>query len=526
MPFDSSKPERVKRFIEGHCTYSTGTKFKGKPFSLIPWQYEDTIVPFFGTVDENGLRQYRYCYVEIAKKNGKTELFGALALYFLCADGELGPNIYIGAADKEQAGLTYQAAAAMVRANPVMSANLKCLDSRKRIIFPKRDGYIQVLSSEADTKHGINPSAVLIDELHGHKNDALYRYLTSGTDTARDQQAVFIATTSGVYDRNSVWWRTRTHAIQVRDKIVEDPTFLPVLYIADMDDDPGNPEVWKKANPSMGYIFDEEKIRRDYESIKDRPVEFQDFKRFRLNIPLRQLVKWMPIPAWNACAKPVREETFMRRRCFGGIDLSEKIDLSAFVLLFEPDKDGVIDIVAKFYCPEESIMERSRRDKVPYNIWADQGYLIATPGATVDHDFIIQDILYTIRNYRCPEIGYDPYKATDPRNRIMKEVNPQEDPKGFQMVEVRQGGVTLHEPGQDLLVAVMEGRVRHGGHPILTWCFDNLVMKSDSNANLSPDKSKSTERIDGASATITGWSRLLFHKKKKRIISSSAVVAG
>ena len=525
MPFDPSKPERVIRFFENYCCFTAGD-FAGKPFVLLPWQKDEFIEPFFGTLKDNGYRVYRFCYMEVPKKTGKTETMAGSALFFLCGDGEPTPHVYVGAADREQAGLTYMAAAYMVRNHPRLSQELKCIDSRKRIVFPRKNGFIQVLSSEVETKHGINPSAVLIDELHAHANDKLYRYLTSGTNAARKQQAVIISSTAGVFDRNSIWWRTREKALHIQKGLSNIKNFLPVLYIADIDDDPGDPEVWRKTNPAMGHIFTEEDIREEYESVKDYPIDLQDFKRFRLNIPVRQLRKWMPMDKWNACAVPAREETFMRRRCFGGIDLSEKIDLSAFVLLFEPDENGVIDIVAKFYCPEEGILDRARKDKVPYDIWADQGYLIATPGATVDHDFIIQDVIYTIRNYRCPEIGYDPYKATDPRNRIMREVNPQEDPKGFQMVEVRQGGVTLHEPGQDLLVAVMEGRVRHGGHPILTWCFDNLVMKSDSNANLSPDKSKSTERIDGASATITGWSRLLFHKKKKRIISSSAVVAG
>lgn len=230
MPIELERAERVKRFIERFCTYSTGTKFKGKPFKLLPWQYDDVIVPFFSNVDDDGLRNYRTCYIEIPKKNGKTELLAALALYFLCADGELGAAVYVAAADREQAGLTYAAASVMVRANETLSAKLKCIDSRKRIVFPKKDGFIQVLSAEVETKHGINPSAVLIDELHAHPNDKLYRYLTSGTDIAREQQAVFVTTTAGVYSKESIWWRQRTHAMQVRDKIVPDPTFLPVLY--------------------------------------------------------------------------------------------------------------------------------------------------------------------------------------------------------------------------------------------------------------------------------------------------------
>lgn len=518
------KALRVKQFIECFCTYSTGTKFKGKPFRLIPWQFWDVIVPFFADIDENGLRNYRTCYIEIPKKQGKTELMAALMIYFLCADGELGAAVYVAAADREQAGLTYNAAAIMVRANSMLSRKLKLLDSKKRMIYVAQDGFAQVLSAEVETKHGINPSAVLIDELHAHPNDKLYRYLTSGTDIAREQQAVFVATTAGVYDPNSIWWRQREHAFRVRDNIIQDSTFLPVLYTANLGDDPADEELWKRVNPSEGYIFDISRIRKDFEAIKDRPIEFQDFQRFRLNIPIRQIEKWMPMPSWNACKKLLREETFMKRKCYGGVDLSDVLDLSAFVLIFEPDEDGIVDMVVRFYCPEESVMLRSRRDKVPYDIWVKQGHIIETPGATVDKKFIEADVIHTIRNYKCPEIGYDPWKGTDFRNRIMEEVNPSENERGFQMVLVRQGGQTLHEPCNDMLTYVLDGKLRHSGNPVMDWCMDNLVMKKDANFNMSPDKKRSSERIDGASALVTAWSRLLFHQKKKKPLKASSVI--
>ena len=524
--FGYKKALRVKNFIETFCTYSTGTRFKGKKFELLPWQWYDVILPFFSNIDENGLRIYRTCYIEIPKKNGKTELLAALALYFLCADGEKGASVYVAASDREQAGLTYAAAASMVRANVSLNKRLKCIDSRKRIVFLAEEGFICILSAEVETKHGINPSAVLIDELHAHPNDKVYRYLTSGTDIARDQQAVFVTTTAGVYNRESVWWRTRTHAMQVRDGIIEDPSLLPVLFVADIDDDPYDEKVWTKTNPSTGYIFDLEKIRKDFNSIKDRPIEFQDFKRFRLNIPIRQLVKWMPMDKWLACGKTQPEKSFINRKCYGGVDLSEKLDLSAFGILFEPDSEGIIDFLVKLYCPEGRILERSTRDKVPYDIWQKQGYLIATPGDTVDIDFIYEDVLFAIQNYNLHSIGYDPWKATAFRNRVMTEVNPSEGKDGFQMIEVRQGGQTLHEPSQDFLVKVLQSLFRHGNNPVLNWNMDNLVMKQDSNMNYSPDKLKSTERIDGGVALIISWRVAQLDWKENAPLSADSMTIG
>ena len=258
------KAERVRRFIERHCSFSKG-EWAGKPFKLLPWQWDGLVRPLFGTLKEDGDRQYRICYVEIPKKNGKTELCAALGLFMLTSDGEEGPEVYVAAADREQAGLTYQAASTMVRADKTMNRNLKCLDSRKRIIFHKKNGFLQVLSSESYTKHGLSPSCVIVDEIHAQPNDDLWNVLTSGTDYARRQQVVLVITTAGIYDKNSIWWKLRTKAQQVRDGIIEDPRFLPVLYLADPEKDaPEDEELWKRVNPSLGQIFTLDKIREDF----------------------------------------------------------------------------------------------------------------------------------------------------------------------------------------------------------------------------------------------------------------------
>ena len=237
-------------------------------------------------------------------------------------------------------------------------------------------------------------------------------------------------------------------------------------------------------------------------------------KRFRLNIPIRQLSKWMPMEKWDACKADVSRETLVGRKCCGGLDLSLKLDMTAFVMTFEPDEDGMYDILCKFYCPEEGIIKRSRVDGVNYDIWQQQGYLTATPGETVDYTFVEKDIIELVKIYGIQRIAFDPWKATSTYNRIMEEFNPTNDDAGFQMVEFRQGPKSFHEPAQDLLVNVVNKKIRHGGNPILRWNMDNLVMRSDSNENLAPDKSKAIERIDGAVALIMSWSMLMFYRKE------------
>lgn len=524
MPLDIERASRVKKFIETYCTFSKG-EWAGKPFNLLPWQWDDIIKPLFGTVNDDGYRQYRTCYVEIPKKNGKSEMCAAIGLYMLTNDGEDGAEIYLAASDREQAGIVYQAAATMVGNSPDLSKHIKRLDSRKRLIYKKKNSFMQVLSSESYTKHGLSPSAVIIDEIHAHPNDELYTVLTAGTDYARRQQVVLIITTAGIYDKESIWWKIRSKAQRIKAVPSDDPRFLPVLYLADPEkDDPADEELWKRVNPSLGQIFTLDKIRQDYNEAKQNPIDFQNFKRFRLNIPIRQLSKWMPMDKWDACAGSVSLESLKGRKCYGGLDLSSKIDLAAFVLVFPPeDRDGIFDVIWKFYCPEEGILKRSQVDRVKYDIWQDGGFLIATPGNVIDYEFIEKDIFEAADLYQLPEIAYDSWNAQATATRIMAKLNPTNDENGFQMVEFRQGAKSFNEPAKDLLVKIMTGKVRHGGNPVARWNADNLVMRADVNGNIAPDKLHSMDKIDGLVALMMGWARAMFKEESESIYEKQGV---
>lgn len=522
--FVLEKSHRVKRFIETYCTYSKG-EWAGKPFKVLPWVWEDVIKPLFGTLNKNGYRQYRTVYIEVPKKNAKTENCAAIGLYMLTSDGEDGAEVYIAACDREQAGICYQAAATMVRNNPTLSDKIKCVDSRRRLVYLETNSYLQVLSSDVKSKHGSSPSCVIFDEIHAHPNDQLWNVLTAGTDYARRQQIIFVITTAGVYNKESIWWKLRTRAKQAKDGIIKDKRLLPVLYCAEPDEDPESEELWKRVNPSLGYIFTLDKIRQDYLEAKNNPVDFQNFKRFRLNIPIRQLCKWMPMDKWDACNGKVDMDSLVGRPCFAGLDLSLKFDLTAFIMVFRPGDDGIFDILCKFYCPEGGILKRSQTDRVPYDIWQQQGHIIATPGDTVDYSFIEKDMIDTINKYNINEVAYDPWKASATKDKMMLEFNPSDNEQGFQMVEVRQGAKTLHEPSQDLLVNVINVKIRHGGHPILRWNMDNMVMRGDANENLAPDKAKSVERIDGGVALIMAWSRAMFGQQEESIYETRGILS-
>lgn len=524
--FDPARAERVKKFI-GNLTHTKG-QWAGQPFELQPWQDEKIITPFFGTIRDDGptlhdgshCRQYRIGYVEVPKKNGKTELGAAIALYMLSADGEAAPEVYSAAADKEQAGLVYQVAVQMVRNNPALSKIIKIVDSQKRLVNYRNGGFYRVLSSDVKTKHGINPSCVIFDELHAQPNDELWRVLTSGTDYARLQQAIFVLTTAGEYNKESIWWRTREIARQVQAGIIHDPSFLPVLYIADPETDrEDDEELWKKVNPSIGRIFTLDKIRNDYETAKLDSVKLQDFKRYRLNIPIKQIFRWLPMGAWDKCPSHIDEEALLGRICTGGLDLSSTIDLTARALVFPPDDDGadgdeeddgngngngsgIWIVKVHCYCPEDTILARSKQDKVHYDLWAEQGFITPTPGNCVDYAFIKRDILNDAKKYDIHEFGYDPRMATQFATDL-------ENQEGITMVEVRQGAITMSEPSKDILKKVLTRKLNHGGNPVLRWAADNLVIISDANENIRPAKDKAVDRIDPFVALINAWTRAM-----------------
>lgn len=506
MPFVIEKAERVKKFIE--CLKHTKGEWAGKPFKLLEWEWEKVIKPLFGTLKENGKRQYRFCYIEIPKKNGKSELGAALALYMLTADGEASPEVYGAAADRNQAGLIYRVAMTMTLNDNVLSDNIHIIESLKRMVYYRNNGFYQVLSSDVKTKHGLNPSAVIFDELHSQPNDELWRVLTKGTDYARQQQVVFVMSTAGIFNKHSIWWKIREKARQVKEGLAKDPGFLPVLYIADPEeDDPEDEDLWKRVNPSIGHIFTLEKIRADFEQAKNDPVDYADFCRYRLNIPAKHIKRWMPMLKWDACAghkDDFLQDNLLGRPCAGGVDLSSVQDLTGFMLVFPPltETEKWI-ILTHAYCPEDTIHERSKQDKVKYDIWVNEGLITATPGNFIDYAYVKKDVIKAAELYDLREVGYDPWNASQFAGELFNE-------EGIQMIEMRQGAKTLSEPSKDILKKVLGNCVAHGGHAVLRWCADNMVMVPDANENIRPAKDKVTERIDLFVALIMAWGRAIY----------------
>lgn len=496
--YDKSAADYAVAFIENLC-HTKGT-WAGKPFELIDWQ-EQIIRDLFGTLKPNGYRQFNTAYIEIPKKQGKSELAAAVALLLTCGDGEERAEVYGCAADRQQAAIVFDVAADMVRMCPALSKRVKILASQKRIIYTPTNSFYQVLSAEAYSKHGFNIHGVVFDELHTQPNRKLFDVMTKGSGDARMQPLYFLITTAGT-DTHSICYETHQKAKDIIEGRKIDPTFYPVIYGADESDDWTDPKVWKKANPSLDITVGIDKVKAACESAKQNPGEENSFRQLRLNQWVKQAVRWMPMEKWDKCAFAVDEDELEGRVCYGGLDLSSTTDITAFVLVFPPiDDDDKYIILPYFWIPEDNLTLRVNRDHVPYDVWERQGYLQTTEGNVVHYGFIEQFIERLGERFNIREIAFDRWGAVQMVQNL--------EGMGFTVVPFGQGFKDMSPPTKELMKLVLEQKIAHGGHPVLRWNMDNIYIRTDPAGNIKADKEKSTEKIDGAVATIMALDRAI-----------------
>ena len=496
--YDKSAADYAVAFIENLC-HTKGT-WAGKPFELIDWQ-EQIIRDLFGTLKPNGYRQFNTAYIEIPKKQGKSELAAAVALLLTCGDGEERAEVYGCAADRQQAAIVFDVAADMVRMCPALSKRVKILASQKRLIYTPTNSFYQVLSAEAYSKHGFNIHGVVFDELHTQPNRKLFDVMTKGSGDARMQPLYFLITTAGT-DTHSICYETHQKAKDIIEGRKIDPTFYPVIYGADESDDWTDPKVWKKANPSLDITVGIDKVKAACESAKQNPGEENAFRQLRLNQWVKQAVRWMPMEKWDKCAFSVDEDELEGRVCYGGLDLSSTTDITAFVLVFPPlDNEDKYIILPYFWIPEDNLTLRVNRDHVPYDVWERQGYLQTTEGNVVHYGFIEKFIEKLGERFNIREIAFDRWGAV----QIVQNL----EGMGFTVVPFGQGFKDMSPPTKELMKLVLEQKIAHGGHPVLRWNMDNIYIRTDPAGNIKADKEKSTEKIDGAVATIMALDRAI-----------------
>ncbi len=505
---DTAQADRAVNFIRG--LRHTKGRWAGQPFGLLDFQEHRIIRPVFGTLRPDGTRQYRLVYIELPKKNGKSELAAAVSNYLLFADGEIGAEVYYAAVDRDQAGLCYNVAAQMVEWSPALSRRAKVIRSTRRIWVPETASFSRVLSADVPNKHGLNVSGCVIDELHAHPNRDLYDVLTQGAGEARTQPLWFIITTAG-YDRNSVCWELHERVRQKNEGLIDDPTLYGVIYGVPETADWEDPREWEKANPSLGRIFTIDRMMEAYKAAKGNPVQENLFRRLRLNQWTASETRWLDVKVWDECKALLGLEG---RDCYGGLDLSSTTDLTAFSMCF-PDNDEY-HIRTHFWLPADNINDREKRDRVPYQQWARDGWLTLTPGNVVDYDYIIRDMVEYRAQYRINEVAFDRWGAEKLRQQLTD--------LGFVMVEFGQGYKSMSPPTKEFERLVLSQKLHHDGNPILRWNLDNTVVSTDPAGNVKPNKQAATQRIDGVVSSIMALDRALRHESGPSIYETRGIL--
>ena len=472
-------------------------KFADQPFELLDWQYEEVIEPLFGWIHaKTGKRRFRRAYIEVPKKNGKTTLCSGLALYLLVGDGERGAEVYSAAYDRNQAGMVYREAASMVGKAPELSGMLELVASKNRIVHSLNGGWYQALSAEAGGAEGLNIHGLIFDELHVQKTRTMFDTLTYGS-AMRDQPLAISITTAGIYDPESIGWEQHSYAQQILDGTITDHTFFALIYGASSDDNWQSPEVWKKANPSYGVTIHEDEMEASAREAANSPSKLNSFLRYRLNIWTQQADRWITTENWDACQRVLPDIQEMDgETCYVGIDLASTNDTTAVVLLF-PRDDGECWLYPYIYTPEEAFRKRERTNQAIFRNWATAGHIHQTPGDSTDYQFIRHNLL-TLRDdvgIDIQGIAYDPWNARQFAMQL-------QDEDGFEVVEFRQGFASLNEPSKRFEQAIMEGKLRHNGHPVMRWMINNVAVDEDAAGNIKPSKKRSSEKIDGVVASI------------------------
>jgi phage terminase large subunit-like protein len=480
------------RFIN-NLTHTKG-KFAKQKFGLRGWQVD--IVTRLFTLREDGLRQYRTALLMLPRKNGKSELAAAVALYGLIADGEAGAEVYSAASDKDQAALVFNVAAQMVRNDPVLDKQCEIIDSQKRIVHRKSGSFYRAISAEAYSKHGFNASMVIYDELHTAKNEELWDVLSTSMG-ARSQPLMFAISTAG-YDPKTILGKLYLHGKNVLENPELDPTFLPIFFEAPKDSDWTDEAVWHAANPALGDFRSLEEMRIAAQRAKQISAQQNTFRRLYLNQWTEQAERWLDMATWDQNAGAVDLDALRGRQCYAGLDLASTRDVTAFVLVF-PDDDGTYDVVPFFWVPADTMAERVKRDRVRYDEWRDDGCLDVTEGNVCDYDVIRERIRELSEQFDIREIAYDRWGATQLVTQLQSD--------GAVCVPVGQGFASLSAPSKELDKLVASGSLRHGGHPVLRWMAGNVAIEQDPAGNIKPSKKHSTEKIDGIVALVMALDR-------------------
>lgn len=466
-----------------------GKQFFGKPFVLELWQ-AFIIGSIFGWVEKaTGHRRFRYAYNEIARKNGKSELAAGVGLKLAFFDGEPGAEVYAFATKRDQAKIVWDVARQMVRQEPLLKKRIRDF----KLNMSSKTGANQKfepMGADHSTLDGLNISGAIIDELHAHKDRRLVDVIETATG-ARQQPLVFEITTAGEYNPESICWQHREYCVRILDGIVQDDRWFAYIATIDEGDKWHDPLVWAKANPNLHVSKSISVIEAECKKAKEMPSDENKFRRYHLDEWTKQAERWISLNVWKECQKEYTLEDLRGQRCFAGLDLASTSDISALVLVFP---DSGYKTLPFFWVPEENVMQRVRKHRVPYDVWIDQGHMNTTPGNVTDYAFIRHRHGELRGMFNIVGTAIDEWNATQLATELMSD--------GAEVFLWRQGMAHMAGGTKELERLIMQRQFGHNGNPVLTWMFDNVAIKRDAEGNQKIDRSNSREKVDGIVATV------------------------
>ncbi len=482
--------------------HHTEAEWAGQPFALAPWQRDRIIRPLFGWKRADGSRLIRIVWIEIPRKNGKTELAAGVALLLLLGDAESGGQVYSMAVDKDQAKIVFNKSGVMVGYSERLRRDLEVY--KTSIFCPQLLAAFKPLSKGSGGKHGFSPSAAIGDEVHEWPDGDLADTVHKGTAARRQPLEIYI-TTAGIAG-DGYAWEMHDLALQVARGEVIDPTFLPVIFAAPDDADWRSEDTWRAANPNYGVSVKPEYMHAEAEKARRTPRAENDFKRYHLNIWTEQSVRWLPMdrPGWRGCtedggAPSLWRDLFARMRgrpCYGGLDLSLTRDLSALALLFPPASPGERwTALWRFWLPRQAVADEPLARRMRYEGFAEQAALTLTDGNVVDYERIEAEIRADAEAYQVQWLGVDPYNASQLAIALR-------DKHGLPVEWFRQGFLSMSPAAKQFERMVLAEELEHGNHPVATWMARNASVERDAAGNIKPTKAKAADKIDGIVAAV------------------------
>lgn len=468
-----------------------------KPVELSPWQ-KFIVGSVYGWKRADGTRRFRYVYQEVARKNGKSTMLAGVGLDMLVCDGEPGAEVYAAATKKDQARIIFEEAKRMVGSSPALSNALNKF--KLNISIDATASKFEPLSSDENTLDGLNPHCVLIDELHKHKTRALLDVMDTALG-ARRQPLIWIITTAGDDNPASVYANEHGYAVDILEGTLENDDVFAFISTIDKDDRWDDPVAWAKANPNLGISVKLDDLKRQALKAKGSPSALNAFKRLRLNVRTSDTDRVIDAETWNqnSSGRWDPDKLPQKMRCWGGLDLSSKIDITAWVKLFEPDAAGVMKVATRFWMPADTIDQRSDRDRAHYRQWVNEGWIEPTVGNVIDHDEIYRAIIADKDRFTIESMAFDPWSSQQLGIKLNGE--------GVEAFEFVQGIRSYTAPTKELQALLAARRLDHGDNPVLRWMAANLAVQRDKNLNEMPHKAHSTGRIDGMTALIMAIGR-------------------